>query len=95
MEILIKQNGSGRYGQQCAVFKDESGLNSLNFSSMHFASIIHNENSRIENWHQLMIKKDFIDTLKMYGRLPISTATEQFKLFQENMELKKQVTQFQ
>lgn len=78
MEVFVKANRTSRYGQQSAVFKDEREEESKNHSmwSMHFATVNHLENKRIENWHRLVIKKDFIDVLRTYGRLPIADASD-------------------
>ena len=61
---------------------------------MHFATVIIQDSKRLENWHCMSIKTDFVETLKMYGRLPISASCEQFKLLKENMQLRETLMEY-
>ena len=60
---------------------------------MHFASTRHEENNRVEQWHQLFIKTDFVEVLKEHGRLPIASASEQFQLLRDLKQYKKELVQ--
>ena len=69
MEVLLKQPGKYMKSQAAAFFDVEVN----NGFNMHFASYESNGHVRMETWHRMAFKKDFIDMLKVYGRLPFAT----------------------
>ena len=68
MEVLIQTQAKINRGQDGAFFSsDIDGFN------MHFSTFSNVAGERIENWHSMQFRTDFIETLKKYGRLPMSS----------------------
>ena len=44
---------------------------------MHFASCESDGAVRRERWHRMAFKKDFVETLRVYGRLPFASIHDQ------------------
>ena len=66
MQTLINASGKNCQSQVGAFFiEDEYGF------SMHFATqTVTDRNTRLENWHCMSFRQDFIETLRDHGRLP-------------------------
>ena len=66
-EVLIAADGDS--GSREAFFMLEKG----NTFSMHFATSQSAAGQRTENWHCMRFREDFTETLRSFGRLPISS----------------------
>ena len=57
---------------------------------LHFtAGVSNEENIEQNNWHCMIFKQDFFDTLRKYGCLPISSIEKSFQMVEENRTLKQ------
>ena len=71
-EALIKSSNSHLFGQQAAVFKNDSEKGEYPMS-MHFASKELSEDGKTTiRWHRLQFKKDFKEILPDFLRIPTS-----------------------
>ena len=66
-EVLIAADGDS--GSRAAFFL----LESRTTFSMHFATSQQLGDQRTENWHCMRFREDFTETLRNFGRLPISS----------------------
>ena len=56
---------------------------------MHFTSqTTSDEGHAQQNWHAMLFRSDFFDTLKDYGRLPVQSFKEQLQLISELKDFK-------
>ena len=79
MQTLIDASCSTMRSQQAFFFHVEKYGFSIHFSTNEMTE----ENMELHKWHSLQLKKDFIESLREYGRLPIAKLSKKWKLVKD------------
>ena len=70
MQVLIKASGRTLNQQQAAFFtRDDDSCFSMHFATRRLTE----DNQRLNQWHCMSFKRDFVDSLARYQCLPISS----------------------
>ena len=75
MQVLVAAPSQNTRSQEAAFFLPEKYGFSMHFSTQEITDV----GTRLENWHCMAFREDFINSLQEHGRLPLISYREQLK----------------
>ena len=85
MQVLAYGRAQNYFGQQALCFSKQGSSWLMDFC----AKTLNEQNEYEQNWYCLAFRKDLLELLKQYGRLPYDTVTESLREVKQSKETKQ------